>query len=99
MQLGSFDSGVDAPATDHEINQWWSRGAVQLVGFTVAGHEGPEGVTHWLAVARNQAGCTELYRLCETMNDELPWTRMPGANVTCMTCLVLAAMRSWRELS
>lgn len=92
----TFDSGVDEPATNDEINQWWSRLSVQLIGFTAAGHDGLEGVSHWIAVTRNQADHIELFRLCGTMNDELPWAKMPGANVTCMTCLVRAARDQWR---
>jgi hypothetical protein len=98
VPLDGFDDGVDEPATDDEINQWWSRFAVQLIGFTAAGHDGPEGVAHWLAVARNQADHAVLYRLCGTINDKLPWA-MPGASVTCMTCLVRAARERWREPS
>ncbi len=94
-----LDSEVDLPATYDEINQWWSRFAVMLIGFTAAGHEGPDGVVHWVAVAHNQAGQVNLYHLCRTMNDELPWTRMSGANVTCMTCLVRAGREQWREPS
>lgn len=94
----TFDD-VDEPATNDEIDQWWSRLAVELIGFAIAGHEGPEGVAHWLAVAKNQAGRTELYRLCGTMNDELPWAQMPGASVTCMTCLVQTAKERWKEPS
>jgi hypothetical protein len=90
---------VDEPATHDEIDQWWSRLGVHLVGFTAAGHDGPDGLTHWIAVARNQAERAELYRLCGTMNDYLPWARMPGASVTCMTCLVRASRERWREPS
>jgi hypothetical protein len=35
----SFDE-VDVPATDDEINRWWSRLDTQLLGFTAAGYEG-----------------------------------------------------------
>lgn len=90
---------VDEPATDDEINQWWSRLGIQLVGFTVAGPDGPEGMTHWLAVARSQADRDVLYQLCGVINDDLPWARMPGDNVTCMACLVMAARDGWREPS
>ncbi len=99
MDFDSFDDGVDEPATTDEINRWWSRLGIQLTGFTAAGHEGPEGLAHWIAVAQNQAGRVELYFLCGTMDDELPWNRMPGADVTCMTCLVRAARERWREPS
>lgn len=99
MDPAGFDDGVDSPATDDEINQWWIRLGVQLIGFTAASHDGPEGVAHWIAVARNQADHIELFRPCETMNGSLPWTRMPGASVTCMTCLVRSARDRWREPS
>lgn len=94
----SFDD-VDEPATNDEINQWWSRLEVHLIGFTAAGYEGPEGLTHWVAVTTNQAERVELYRLCATMNDEWPWIRLSGADVTCMTCLVKTANERWREPS
>jgi len=94
----SFDE-VDVPATDDEINRWWSRLSVQLVGFTAAGHEGVDGMTHWMAVSKNLAGSEELYRLCGTMNDELPWKRVPGADVSCMTCLAYAARPTWKDPS
>lgn len=90
-------TNVDLPAANDEIDQWWSKFHIQLVGFTVASLAGPASVTHWLAVARNHAGRVELYRLCGTLNNDLPWARMPGANVTCMTCLVRAARERWRE--
>lgn len=93
------DREVDLPATDDEINQWWSRFVVQLIGFTAGGHDGPKGVAHWFAVAQNPADRIDLYRLCGTMDDSLPWARMPGADVTCMTCLVRAARDRWREPS
>ena len=93
-----FDA-VDLPATNDEINRWWSRLGEQLIGFTAAGHEGPEGLSHWLAVTINHAQHAELYRLCGTMDDALPWTRLPGADVTCMTCLVRAGREGWREPS
>lgn len=95
----TFDSKVDEPATNDEINQWWGRLGVQLIGFTAAGHEGPEGMAHWFAVTLNQADHVELYRLCGIMDDDLPWTRTPGALVTCMTCLVMAARDGWRKPS
>lgn len=100
MRLDEFDyDPVDEPATEDEVNRWWSRFGVRLVGFTAAGHEGPEGQAHWIAVAENPAGRTELYRLCGTINDNLPWVRMPGTGVTCMTCLVRAAREGWKEPS
>lgn len=90
---------VDEPATQDEIDQWWGRLGVHLIGFTMAGHEGAEGLTHWVAVTTNNAEHVELYRLCGTMNDELPWARTPDENVTCMTCLVRAADERWKEPS
>lgn len=94
-----LDDGVDEPATNDEINHWWSRLGVQLIGFTAAGHKGPSGLAHWIAVTKSQAGHVELFRLCGMMNDDLPWTRMPGTHVTCMTCLVRASKERWREPS
>ena len=98
MLIDNAWDSVDLPATDNEINQWWGRIGIQLVGFTVAGHEGPEGMVHWLAVTKIGPQRIELYRLCGTMDDSLPWARLPGMNVTCMTCLVRAA-RTQREPS
>ena len=94
--MTGFDE-VDVPATADEINRWWGKYAIQLIGFTAASSEGPEGVVHWVAVARNLAGRTDLFRLCATMNDELPWARVPGEPVTCMTCLVRASREQWKE--
>lgn len=93
----SFDD-VDEPATDDEINQW-CRFGIHLVGFTAAGHEGPNGLAHWIAVGTNIAGRPARYYLCGTVNDNLPWVRIPGAHVTCMTCLVKSARARWREPS
>lgn len=87
---------MDEPATDDETNAWWSRLSVHLIGFTAAGHEGPEGMIHWLAVTTNAAERVELYRLCATINDDLPWERTPGADVNCMKCLVYSAKPNWK---
>lgn len=94
----SFDE-VDIPATDDEIDKWWSRLSTRLLGFTAAGHEGVDGMIHWMAVTENQAGYEELYRLCWTMNDNLPWKRTPGVDVNCMSCLTYAARPTWKDPS
>lgn len=92
----SFDE-VDVPATDDEINKWWSRRCVQLIGFTAAGYEGADGMIHWMAVVHGMTEGAEMYRLCWTMDEDLPWKRTPGANVNCMTCLVYAAKPTWKD--
>ncbi len=96
--MKGFDDRVDLPATIDEVVQWGSRHGVQLVGFTAGGCDGPEGVAHWFAVTRDQNGHVELYKLCKN-DKKQPWARMPGADVTCMTCLVRAAKERWREPS
>lgn len=88
---------VDEPATYEEISKWWRRLGTRLIGFTAAGFEGADGMIHWMAVTKAPAERVMLYRLCWTMDDDLPWKQTLGADVNCMSCLAYTTKPDWKD--